>query len=223
MLLKPSIVSLENENERVAKEFGFEYKDTSNLYNKLANVTPEGLPMTGDSVCEGVKLISNFSAETEKKGFVYHFYHIIICCLNDEKEIIERIKIDNVNIKTYIVLLENDHNEEHKITIKSEDNMKIIIIRISINDIFKLKEFIKLPEVEKKAVVFNIEASSFICEKQWMMICDFIQDCTKKLKMFDIVSLLIFNDKILQITSNKVIKEDNRNKQNEQVSKYLYE
>ncbi len=223
MLLKPSIVPFENENERLAKEFGFEYKDSSNLYNKLVDVNPAGLPMTSDSICEGVKLISNFAAETQKKGFVYHFYHIIICCLNDEKEIIERVKIENVNIKTYIVLLENDLNEEHKITIKSEDYMKIIIIRISHNDIFKLKEFIKLPEIEKKAVVFNIEASSFIGEKQWMMICDFIQDCTNKLKMFDIVSSLIFNDKILQITNNKVIKEDNKNKQIEQVTKYLYE
>lgn len=222
MLLKPSIVSIENENERLANEYGFQYRYTSNIYTNLLEINPGGLPLTSDSICESVKLISNFSTEAQKKGFFYNFYHIIICYLNEDKEIIHRVKLDNMSIKTYIVLLENDSLEEHKITIKCEDNMKIIIIRIPENDIFKLKEFIKLPDIEKKAVVFNVEASSLVGEKQWTMICDFIQDCTNKLKMFDIISSLIFNENVLQITGKKIIKEDNKNKQI-QVNKYLYE
>jgi len=226
MFLKPSIISIEKEIDRLVEDYGFEHKEENTIQKKLTDVYPKGLPSTGESINEGVKLITNFSIELASKGFVFLFYHIFICSAEnlDEKDLIEKLKISNVNIKTYLVVLEKDLNNEHKITIKCQDNMRIIIIHISENDIHKLKDFIKLADTEKKGVVFNVEASGLLNGKLWHMICDFIENCTEKLKMFDVVSTLVFNETVVNLSGNKIIKEDlSNNKCSHQVNNYLYE
>jgi hypothetical protein len=225
MLLTPSLIPTENEIERTVSDLGFQYKEESNNFHSLNKITPGGLPMTIDCVMEGVKSITNFAGEMSKKGFKYIYYHIIICSSNCENEIIELVKTPSFPVKTYIIIIEKDPMNQHKVTIKCEDNMKTIILHLAENDMFKLKDFIKFSEIERKAIVFNVEASSFINEKQWEMICEYIKESTSKLKMFDVVTSIIFNGKIIKFSNQKPEKEElcNYNVSSYQVNYYLYE
>ena len=85
--------------------------------------------------------------------------------------------------------------------------MRIFIIKIHENNIYKVKDLIKFSEQERKAVVYNVEASNFINKQQWLMICEFIKECTSKLSTNDCVSTLIFNDKIIYLPSNDIPKD----------------
>ena len=141
----------------------------------------------------------------QKEGINYLYYHIILCSSTELNNLINQVKVDSIKVKSYVIILDNQL--DNKIIISTEDNMRIFIIKIHENNIYKVKDLIKFSEQERKAVVYNVEASNFINKQQWLMICEFIKECTSKLSTNDCVSTLIFNDKIIYLPSNDIPKD----------------
>ena len=204
MIHNSSLIPFQNKLNLLLFQYCFQNIDDYNFSN-LYDITLNGYPVVAESVGKGVQLLKNFCMEMQKEGINYLYYHIILCSSTELNNLIYHVKVDSIKVKSYVIILDNQL--DNKIIISTEDNMRIFIIKIHENNIYKVKDLIKFSEQERKAVVYNVEASNFINKQQWLMICEFIKECTSKLSTNDCVSTLIFNDKIIYLPSNDIPKD----------------